>query len=55
MKTFLNSNSFTNLIETNTCFKGAGSYIDLILTERRYSFQYTKPYETGLRDHYLMI
>ena len=29
---FLDSNSFTNLIKTNTCFKGKGSCIDLILT-----------------------
>ena len=34
MKSFLNSNSFTNLIKTNTCFKGAGSCIDLVLTNK---------------------
>ena len=33
MKSYLKSNSFTNLIKTNTCFKGAGSLIDLILME----------------------
>ena len=33
MKSFLNSNTFTNLIKTNTCFKGAGWCIDLILTK----------------------
>ena len=55
MKSFLNSNSFTNLIKTNTCFKGAGSCIDLILTNRKNSFQYTKSYETGLSDHHRMF
>ena len=28
---FLDSNNLTNLIKTNTCFKGKGSCIDLIL------------------------
>ena len=55
MKSFLNSNSFTNLIKTNTYFKGAGSCIDLILTNRKYSFQYTRSYQTGLNDHHHMI
>ena len=32
IKSFLNTNNFTNLIKTCTCFKGAGSCIDLILT-----------------------
>ena len=41
IKSFLNSNSFTNFIKTNTYFKGTGSCIDLILTDRKYSFQYT--------------
>ena len=31
MQNFLNRNVFANLIKTNTYFKGAGSYIDLIL------------------------
>ena len=34
---FLDSNSLTNLIKTNTCFKGKGSCIDLILTKRKFS------------------
>lgn len=45
MKSFLNSNSFANLIKPIICFKG--SCIDLILSNRKYSFQYKKPYETG--------
>ena len=52
---FLKCNSFTNLIKTNICFKGARSCIDLILTNRRYHFQYTRSYETGLSDHHHMI
>ena len=35
-KRFLDSNNLTNLIKTNTCFKGKGSSIDLILTNRKY-------------------
>ena len=54
MKSFLNSNSFTNLIKTNNCFKGAGSRIDLILTNRKYYFQWTRSYETGLGDHHMI-
>ena len=54
-KSFLDSNNLTNLIKSNTCFKGKGSSIDLILTNRKYSFKYTSSYETGLSDHYHMI
>ena len=32
MLDFLNYYDFTNLIKRNACFKGDGSYIDLILT-----------------------
>ena len=38
---FLDSNKLTNLIKTNTCFKGKGSSIDLILTNRKHSFKNT--------------
>ena len=51
---FLDSNNLTNLIKTNTCFKGKGSSIDLILTNRKYSLKSTS-YETGLSDHHHMI
>ena len=51
-KSFLHSNNLTNLIKTDTCFKGKGSSIDLILTNRKYSFKYTPSYETGLSDHH---
>ena len=54
-KSFFDSNNHTNLIKTNTCFKGKGSSIDLILTNRKYLFKYTSSYETGLSDHHYMI
>ena len=50
-KSFLDSNNLTDLIKTNFCFKG----IDLILTDRKYSFKYTSSYETGISDHHHMI
>ena len=52
---FLDSNSLTNLIKTNTCFKGESSCIDLILTTRKFSFNFTSTYETGIIDHHYTI
>ena len=52
---FLDSNSLTNLIRTNTCFKGKGSCIDLILTNRKFSFKFTSTYEKGISDHHHII
>ena len=54
-KSFLDSNNLTNLIKNNTCFKGQGLSIDLIFTNRKYSFNYTSSYEMGLSDHHHMI
>ena len=51
----LDSNSFTNLIKRNTCFKGKGSCIDLILTNRKFCFKFTSSYEMGIGDHHHMI
>ena len=39
LKCFMNSNALYNLIKMNTCFKGKGTCIDLILTNRKYSFR----------------
>ena len=39
LTSFLGSNNLTNLIKSNTCFKCKGSSIDLILTNRKYSFK----------------
>ena len=55
MNTFLNTENLTNLVKENTCFKGAGSCIDLILTNSKYSFQYSLSIETGLSDHHRLI
>ena len=58
MNTFLNTENLTNLIMENTCFKGADScidFIDLILRNSKYSFQYSSSVETGLSDHHHLI
>ena len=55
MKTFFNMENLTNLIKENTCFKGARSCIHLILTNSKYSFQYSMSVETGLIDHHHWI
>ena len=39
----------------NTCFKGKGTCIDLILTNRKYSFKNTNTFEVGLSDYRHMI
>ena len=54
-KSFLGSNNLSKLIKTNTCFKREGSQIDLILTNRKYSFKYISSYEIWLSDHDNMI
>ena len=41
LKHFLDSNVLYNLIKGHTCFKGKGSLIDLILTNRKFSFKNT--------------
>ena len=55
MINFMDSQNFTNLIKNNTCFKGVGSCIDLILTNRKYCFKNTSPYEIGISDHHHLI
>ena len=44
-----------NLIKANTCFKGKGTYIDLILTNKKYSFKHSPTFETGLSDHHHLV
>ena len=53
MLSSMDSQNFVTLIKNKTCFKGTGSCINLILTNRKYSFKNTFSYETGLsdRDH----
>ena len=56
LKTFLEDNSFVNLIKSNACFKSKpGSYIDLILTNKPKSFQNSGVMETGVSDHHALI
>ena len=42
-------------MKKSTCFKGTGSCIDLILTNRKYSFKHTESYETYISNHHHMI
>ena len=55
MMTFLNEHDLINLIKNNTCFKGDGSCIDLILTNRKFSFKNSTSFETGLSHHKHLI
>lgn len=52
---FSDSSTLANLIKMNTCFKGKVSFIDLILTERKFSFKFTSTYETRISNHHHMI
>ena len=53
MMTFLNEHN--QFDKNNTCFKGEGSCIDLILTNRKFSFNNSTSFETGLSDHHHLI
>ena len=55
LESFMNSFNLYNLIKSNTCFKGSGSCIDLILTNRKYCFKHTSTFEARLSDHHHLI
>ena len=55
MKDFMKANGLVNLIKSNTCLKGKGSCIDLILTNMEYSFKHSNSIETGVSDHHHLI
>ena len=55
LKAFMQSHNLFNLIKSNTCFKGRGSCIDLILTNRKFCFKNSSTFETGLSDHHHLI
>ena len=55
MISFMNDENFINLVKDNTCFRSKGSYIDLILTNRRYSFKHISSTETGRIDYHHLI
>ena len=51
----METHKYFKLVKNNTCFKGPGSCIDLILANRKYYFQGTSSFETGLSDHHHLI
>ena len=55
MLSFMDSQNFVSLVKNKTCFNGTASCIDLILTNRKYSFKNTSSYETGLSNHHHLI
>ena len=52
---FMQSLKLFNIIKSNTCFKGDGTCIDLILSNRKYCFKHSSTFETGLSDHHHLI
>ena len=49
-------NMFYKMMKQNTCFKGdRGSYIDLPITNSKFSVMWRNFFETGLSDHHHMI
>ena len=55
LASFMNSFNLYNLFKSNTCFRGSGSCIGLILTNRKYYFKHTSAFETELCDHHHLI
>ena len=56
LETFLEDNTFVNLIKSNKCFKSKpGSCIDLILTNKPKRIQNSGVMETGISDHQALI
>ena len=51
----MHSHNLFNLIKSNTCFKGRGSSIDLILTNRKFCFKNSSAFETGLSYQHHLI
>ena len=44
------------MMKQNACFKGdGGSYIDLLITNSKFSFMKTNSFETGLSDDHHII
>ena len=52
LSNFLSSNNLSNLMKKEHM---TGSCIDLILTNRKYSFKHNESYEAGISDHHHMI
>ena len=51
----MDGQNLVNLIKSKTYFKGAGSCIDLILTNRKHFFRNTSFSEIGLSRHHHLI
>ena len=52
---FMEHCNYYNLIKNSIRFKGDGSCIDLILTDRKYCFKNTSSVKTGISDHHYLI
>ena len=55
LKSFVQYLNLFNIIKSNICFKGNGTFIDLILTSRKCCFKHSPTFETGLSDHHYLI
>ena len=56
LSSLINDHGLYNIIKHPTCFKSSrGRCIDLIFTNRKYSFMQSKSFETGFSDHHHMI
>lgn len=56
ISTFMSDYSLHSLINSPTCFKSVdGRCIDLILTNKKHSFQKSQTFETGVSDHHHLI
>ena len=55
LSAFMEQYNYYNLIKNSTCFKGDGSCINLILTNRKYCFRNTSSFETGISDYHHLI
>ena len=56
LSSFIDSNGLFSMIRTPTCFKSTqGRCIDLMLTNKKYSFKATQTFETGFSDFHHLI
>ena len=55
LNAFMQSHNLSNLIKPNTCFKGSGSCIDLILKSQKKIFKNTSTFATDLSNYHHLI
>ena len=55
LSAFMEHYNYWNLTKNNTCFKGDGSCIYLILSNRKYCFKNTSSFEIGISDHHHLL